>query len=390
MASIKVKFRPSTQVGKKGTIYYQIIKNRTVRQINTNYRISPERWNRKATTENQLTTNHAINACIQLDIERLKLICSHKELSAEDIVHNFSVQKKEQSFFEFMRQEIALKKQLNKTRTSQTYAATLRSLQHFRNNMDIAFADFDSDLMVLYEARLKKDEVCMNTISFYMRILRAVYNRAVEKELIIQNNPFKKVYTGIDKTEKRAISFRNIKKIQDLKLPEGSTIAFARDLFLFSFCTCGMSFIDMAFLKKSNLKKDLLTYQRQKTGKQIKIGWNNKAQEILDRNPVKKKSPFLLPIIDSEDLDARQQCQNKLSTINRQLKKIAKRIGLTTPLTTYVARHTWASVAHSKEVSISIISDALGHHSETTTQIYLASLDISAINRANNRILKDL
>ena len=133
-------------------------------------------------------------------------------------------------------------------RTSETYASALSSFMRFRKNKDVQLDDMDADLVMEYEAWLKMNGVSLNTISFYMRILRATYNRAVEKGLTVQKHPFKHVYTGMDRTRKRAISMKDIKRIKELDLSGKPHWELARDMFLFSFYTRGMSFIDMAYL----------------------------------------------------------------------------------------------------------------------------------------------
>ena len=164
-------------------------------------------------------------------------------------------------------------KQLGKVRTSETYTAALASFMKFRDGQDILLCEIDSDTMMLYEAWLKSKGICPNSISFYMRILRAVYNRAVEKELTEQKYPFKHVYTGISKTVKRALPLKAIKRIKELDLTLKPHLDYARDMFLFSFYTRGMSFIDMAYLKKSDLKNGVIIYRRRKTGQQLTIKW---------------------------------------------------------------------------------------------------------------------
>ena len=116
-----------------------------------------------------------------------------------------------------------------------------------------------------------------------MRNLRAIYNRAVNEGLVVQRNPFKHVYTGIDKTVKRAVPFKIIKMIKELDLSFEPQLELARDIFLFSFYTRGMSFIDMAHLKKSNLQNGILTYSRKKTGQRLTILWEELMQEIVDK-----------------------------------------------------------------------------------------------------------
>ena len=112
-------------------------------------------------------------------------------------------------------------------------------------------------------------------------------------------------------------------------------------------------------------------------------------QEIEDKYATDYYSPYLLPILQSP-YDNRNQYKNVLYRTNKSLKEIAKMVGLSIPLTLYVARHSWASIAKSKNIPISVISEGMGHNSEMTTQIYLASLDNAVVDRANAQILKDL
>jgi site-specific recombinase XerD len=223
-----------------------------------------------------------------------------------------------------------------------------------------------------------------------MRNLRAVYNRAVQKELTTQRYPFKHVYTGVDKTIKRAVPLKVVKQIKDMDLSMNHTLDLARDMFLFSFYTRGMSFIDMAFIQKKDMNGHVLSYRRRKTRQQLFIKWEKCMQEIVDKydNPL---SQYLLPIIKPfSKMDERKQYIYMAHNINRSLKVIGKQLGLSVPLTMYVSRHTWASIAKSKNVPISVISEGMGHDSEMTTRIYLASLDTVAIDRANSMILRSL
>ena len=399
MASIKVKFRPSINENKEGTIYYQIIKNRVIRQLKTDYRLFMHEWNEDnnaviATNSSQQHYLQSIEERIYWDIKRLQTIINQLEnkrvkYTADDIIDTFQKQANEQSLFNFMQGVIAQLQQMGKQRTSETYRCTLKSFMQFREDKDVLLEDIDSDLMLMYEAHLHNKGLTKNSTSFYMRILRAVYNRAVEKDLITNRNPFKHVYTGIDKTIKRAIPLKAIKQIKNLDLSLQPSLDFARDMFLFSFYTRGMSFIDMAYLKKKDLSNGILSYRRRKTGQQLFIRWEKCMQEIVEKygNPI---SEYLLPIIKLIGSDERKQYQNAMYLINRKLKEIGKMAGVQLPLTMYVARHSWASVAKNKNVPISVISEGLGHDSEMTTQIYLASLDTAVVDKANSMIINSI
>ena len=399
MASIKVKFRPSTNENKEGTIYYQIIQNRVIRQLKTDYRLFMHEWDEEESsiiTANNSRQNYiqSIEERIDWDIKRLQTIINQLEnkrvkYTADDIITTFQKQVNEQSLFNFMQGVIAQLQQMGKQRTSETYRCTLKSFMQFREDEDLLLADIDSDLMLMYEAHLHNRGLTKNSTSFYMRILRAVYNRAVEKDLTSNRNPFKHVYTGIDKTIKRALSLKAIKQIKNLNLSLQPSLDFARDMFLFSFYTRGMSFIDMAYLKKKDLSNGILSYRRRKTGQQLFIRWEKCMQEIVDKYE-NSLSEYLLPIIKPMNSDERTQYQNAMYLINRKLKDIGKIVGVQVPLTMYVARHSWASVAKNKNVPISVISEGMGHDSEMTTQIYLASLDTAVVDKANSMILNSL
>ena len=403
MASIKVKYRPSTTNGKEGSIYYQVIHGRTVRQIGTDFRVLDTEWDKEAssvrimpeTDENRKRYLHSVAEHIGWDIRRLQAIIAQCDrqggsYSAYNIVEKFNSHANGQSLFGFMQDIIRQLKQLGKARTSETYTAALASFMKFREGQDILLGEIDSDTMMLYEAWLKGKGICPNSTSFYMRILRAVYNRAVEKELTEQKYPFKHVYTGIDKTVKRAVPLKEIKHIKELDLTLKPHLEYARDMFLFSFYTRGMAFIDMAYLKKSDLKNGILTYRRRKTGQQLTIKWEKCMEEIVSKYKNAYNTEYLLPIIVNPLVDARKQYRNAIYRVNTALKDIAKSVGLSIALTMYCTRHSWASIAKTKNIPISVISEGMGHDSEETTRIYLASLDTSIVDKANSLIIKSL
>ena len=152
----------------------------------------------------------------------------------------------EYSLFNYMESIIGRLRQNGRVRTAETYTSTLNSFRKFRDGEDIMLDSLGTEVMEDYEAWLQQRGVSANTVSFYTRILRAVYNRAVDSKIIEDRNPFRHVYTGIDKTVKRALSLMVIKKIKVLDLSLSPALDFARDMFLMSFYLRGMSFIDMA------------------------------------------------------------------------------------------------------------------------------------------------
>lgn len=398
MTSIKLKFRPSLVEGKEGNLYYLVTCERKIRQISTNYRIAQDEWdtvkkeiiiqNNDPSRSNYL---QYIQNQIEYDKARFKhviknLSVSEKHFNIQTIIDEYQKQMKATTFFSYMESMIARLRMHGQFRTSETYASTLNSFRNFREDTDTNFDDIDTELLLKYEYHLRVKGLSPNTIAFYMKRLRAVYNNAVEAGLTSNRNPFKKVFTSSEKTIKRAIPLNFIKKMKGMDLSFSVSKSFARDMFLFSFYTRGMSFVDIAYLQKKNLKDDILTYRRKKTGQLLSVHWEPCMQKIVNRYS-SLTSPYLLSIIRNQTEDTRKQYHNALTLINRNLKEIGKSIGLQLPLTMYVARHSWASIAHREGIPVSVISEGMGHDSERTTQIYLASLDTYIIDKANKKIL---
>lgn len=278
MASIKIKFRPSKIFGKEGVIYYQIIQERVIRQISTEYKIYTSEWDsencrlidsQSGRSRHRLLMN--IRDRMKLDIERINCVISSLvkrgvTYTADDIVEIFEKRLNGPTMCSFTLDIISRHRELRKYRSVETYTTTLRSFLRFCEGKDLLLTDIDSDLMISYEAYLKYENVSMNTISFYLRTLRAIYNRALERGFVEECHPFKKVYTGVDKTVKRALPLRDIKCIKEMDLSFNMKLSYARDMFLFSFYTRGMSFVDMAYLRKKDIHGGVLTYRRRKTG----------------------------------------------------------------------------------------------------------------------------
>ena len=313
--------------------------------------------------------------------------------------------KKSESLFQFMNLLIALLLKNGQYRTSLHYRATLNSFKRYRDNKDIALSEIDAEVMRSYEAYLHHTaKVCRNTSSFYLRILRATYNKAVAKGLTPQQHPFREVYTGIAPTRKRAIPTEDVIQIKRLHSVKELTPKeeMARDTFLMSFYLRGISFIDLAHLRKSDLKDGFLHYTRRKTGQRLTIRWEDDMQELLEKYQVQTvTSPYLFPFLvddgktrQDKTVDKKQKevhlYHNAEARISYHLRKLGAKIGVKGKLTLYVARHSWATTARDNDISISVISEALGHHSETTTQIYLNSIKSSEVDDANAKILAAL
>ena len=253
--SVKVKFRTSRVPGKAGSIYYQVTHDRQVRRIATRIRILPAWWDAAAGHVLPLPGEASVirlridgDVALLLRIVR-DLTLERRPYTADEIVARFRTPHRDVSVLAFLRGQIARLTSEGRLGTARNYARTLNSFSAFLGGTDLPFAAFTEPLVEEYNAYLVRRGGVRNTVSFYMRILRAVYNRAVRQRLAEQSFPFSGVYTGIDHTRKRAVEERLIGRLRNLDLSGSDALARARDLFIFSYCTRGMSFVDMAFLR---------------------------------------------------------------------------------------------------------------------------------------------
>ena len=402
MATVKIKFRASSVAGKEGTLYYHIIHQRKLRWISTDYHVYPEEWNAGkssvivSNSNNRQAHLQLIQSQIDWEIKQMQCIIHDKEMdgvsySVDDLANEIQQLPTSQSVFTFFRKQIAKKEQMQCVGTKNNYTNAVNRFIEFRNQKDLTFSQMTADMMEMYQAWLWNRGVGQNTVSFYLRTLRTLHHKAVEAGQATSNDIFAHVQTANVRTAKRAISVKDIRKIEKLDLPRGSSLDKARDMFLFSFYLRGMAFVDMAFLKKSDLKCGLVSYNRRKTHQNLNIEWIKPMQAIINKYAEQTKdSPYMLPILTGKETSPYTQYRKVEYNTNYNLKKIGKMIGLKIPLTTYVARHTWASIALHMNIPIATISEGMGHNSYKTTQIYLESIDVATINEANKRIIRKI
>ena len=396
MATIKVKLRPSRVVGKAGIIYYQITHNRKTRQITTKLRVHPTDWD---TNEGKLTQSAPnrtmIQARIDSDVAVLHRIVSaldsyEKAYTVDDVVNNYKSPHSHIAVLDYMVAQIEHLRAINRHGTAQNYKKVMCSFSQFLEQMQLPLSALTEDVIANYNTFLIRRGLVRNSVSFYMRVLRAIYNKAVRQKLIEQQNPFTEVYTGIDQTRKRAVNESIISPLYHLQLNPNSHLALSRDLFIFSYCTRGMAFVDIAYLKRSNIQNGVLVYTRRKTGQLLSIRVEPCIQRIIDRYAC-LDSPYLFPILTStEATEAYEQYQAALNRHNRLLGRLSAMLGCGCKLTSYTSRHSWATAARNHNVPISVISQGMGHSSEQTTRIYLTMLENSVIDDANKGIIESI
>ena len=275
---------------------------------------------------------------------------------------------------------------LRNQRSPSTIENYLTALRSFRSFLALTNAKvyLDADIFEKYEHCLKNAKLKPNTTSCYMRSLRSLAIRILGDEA---RKMFCKVYTGRAVTEKRSMPVENFVSLRSLVLKPGSSLALTRDLFLFSFYAMGMPFVDMAFLRRDQISNGQLSYYRHKTGQYISVNIEPCMQDIISRYEV-PDSNYVFPLLSTNNpVVAYAEYLLALNRYNRILKQLAKKAGLTCKLTSYTARHSWASAAFNNNVDMPVISKALGHANPRNTLIYIRQLSDEQLSAANHRLL---
>lgn len=294
------------------------------------------------------------------------------------------------SFFTYTKKVITELKAIEKFGNAKVYQGTFTALKTYRNKVDFSFYELNYNFLKRFEAYCIKRKNSTNSISVHMRTIRALYNRAIKEGYAKQEfYPFRKYKIPSAKTKKRAVRKEVIERIEELNLKKDTRIWHAKNYFLFSFYNMGLNFTDLAQLKKKNIVDGRIEYARSKTGREYSIKITPKSQSILKLYlRGKKADDYIFPIIQRKgnpELEYRDMVDRR-RVYNKQLKEIATLAKIETNLTSYVSRHSWATEAKRKGVPTAVISEGLGHESETTTQIYLDSFDKEVLDDYNEII----
>lgn len=381
-------------------LVFQVIHNRRKKLLYSGYHIKEEAFDKQ---EEKIIASGADSAFSVADIAKmnreLRKIRStiHTRIrhlkqtrvfyTVEDILTPCVHKNVKQQFYllRYIDAQIERKKELKKDGMAAAYKSTRSSLAKFLNNSDIRIPAIDLRFVRRYEDFLYSTGVTSNTISYYLRNFRILYNQAIVDGCHSHNEyPFVKAQTRPEKTVKRALTRENLQSLANLMLEDASELEFSRDLYLFSFYAQGMAFVDIVLLKKSSICNGILTYSRHKSKQLIRIAVTPQMREIMDK--YKAAGEYIFPILDKQDSSEYKLYRLALGRINRHLRRIAAMTNIKVPLTTYTARHTWATLARDYGAPVSVISAGLGHTSEEMTRIYLKEFDVSLLDKVNSMV----
>ena len=269
----------------------------------------------------------------------------------------------------------------------------LNAIIAYRGKGDFTFNEVTPEWIKGFEIHLRGRGCSWNTVSTYLRTFRAVYNRAVDcRGAVYVPHLFRSVYTGTRADRKRALDTEDIQKVFT-KLPQSSAVTSdmrrTQELFVLMFLLRGLPFVDLAYLRKSDLHDNVITYRRRKTGRPLSVTLTREAMVLLKRYMNRdSSSPYLFSLLESREgtKEAYREYQLALRSFNQQLLLLGQLLGLGDRLSSYTARHTWATTAYYCEIHPGIISEAMGHSSITVTETYLKPFRNKKIDEANQLV----
>lgn len=392
MTSVKIYlYVHKTLKDESHPIVLQIIKDRK-RKMVTIATAYPKEWNfyseipnSKHPNAKQLRSlirkkkNLAESAIIELDE-------IGKPYTVDDVAERLEFKKQTTSFEMYTDKLISQLKKANKNGNARAYTDAKNAFIKFNNGKDIDLKNITSRKIKQFENKMEEKGLKVNSISVYLRTIRAIYNKAIKEELVHEKYyPFKNYKIRKEKTVKRALDKILIKKIVDLEIEDDAELELARDVFLFSFYNRGMNFVDIFYLTIDEIRNGRLEYRRRKTSQLLSLKLTNESILIIEKYKLKGEGDYVFPILSEKD--EYQSYKTGLRMLNKRLKRIGKRLEINTSLTSYVARHSWATIAKRSGISTSIISESMGHESELTTQIYLDSFENETLDEANDKVL---
>lgn len=396
MMTVKVRLRASAADAHMATVYYLLSAQRKVKWLSSGMRVPRECWDSRNSCLCMTDARyHLVWERVTHDVDRLERVAQEVDwadaaAALDEAVRRFRGTQGGVTLVECFAAEIDKLVGSARLGTARNYRKTRDSVQAFLAGANLPLTALTVQVVSAYEAYLQQRGVCRNTVSFYMRVLRALYHKYAPSGSRMQDSPFSHVYTGVDRTRKRAVAPDIILRLRALDLAAQPSLALCRDLFLFSFYARGMSFVDVVNMKKSDVRSDSFSYVRRKTGQSLTIRLEPELRDIIARY-AHLGTPYVFPVLcDGDAAACYARYEVALNSYNRRLKQLSRLLGPDVCLTSYTARHTWATTARDCHIPLSVISAGMGHTSQRTTEIYLSTVDASEVDDANRLLIRSL
>lgn len=397
MSSIKIVLRKKGLSDGTYPICLRITKDRKTKYFNTIYTSTEKEWDASTGCFNRKNSNYIQNNRLLLKIKARALkVYADLDLEKEyfnldDFSRRFRVNTNSTNdyVFPFWEEIISELKLAGRMGNARLYNETYKSVKRFSSAKKLRFIDINNTFLNKYEAWLRSRGGADGGISIKQRTLRALYNKAIERNIIKEtNHPFKtyKISKLKGRGIKKALSFEEVNRIIHFDVKKNIHLRDARNYFVFSFYTRGMNFADMMVLEWDDIDTKNITYIRNKTKGRFVISILPPVQEIVDYYKEHSlATKYVFPILLKNGLTPNQIEHRKKKTLakyNRDLKEIANLCSIKKPLTSYVARHSFANCLKQKGVATDIIGESLGHKDITTTQVYLKELGNNVLDEA--------
>ncbi len=343
---------------------------------------------RKSHPNEKVINQRIKQAVLEVEKTTLNLEMANEVVTSEKIRNLVVKPTPKLNFIQYGEQVILQMRKANRNGNANAYRDGINALKEYSGRTDLQFQEIDYELLCKIENNMLAKGLKKNSIACYNRALRAIYNKAINEEIVeVKYYPYRKYKVRGEATAKRSIDKQSIQQVINLPLEKDSPMYKARDYFLLSFNLIGISFADMVTIKPSDILNGRLIYKRKKTHKLYNIKLTDKAKEILDYYN-QPGGTYILPDLPEVAINnasvERKYIQYANKTCNKYLAKIGLELKLGQELTTYVARHSWATCCKKMGYSKDLISEALGHSfGNRVTEVYLDSFDQEVIDAMN-------
>jgi integrase/recombinase XerD len=378
-------------------IIFRITERKKVYTINSGVSLQQNYWDeRKGQVGKAHPNSKLLNIKLSKDFFKVEqaVLSLDQEFSIEKLKAVLSGKPQVESpetFQVFAEKVIQQMKEANRLGNAIVYQTAVNRLISYCGR-DITFQEVNYKLLDQFSHHLTTSGLRINSVSNYFRSIRAIYNKAIKMKVVDRSfYPFHDISIKSEKTAKRAVLKEDIARLLEIPLKEHTTAWRSLNYFMLSFYLRGISFTDLAYLKQSNIIEGRIEYKRRKTHKNYSVKLFPVAESVINQLHV-PGGDFLLPIIpigvSENSIRAKRMIQQCIKTTNKYLKRLSVEVGLSSPVTTYSSRHSFATIAKRMGYSNELIAEALGHeYGNKITNIYLDTFEEEVLDAMHKHVI---